>query len=148
MLLRILQLYRCYCCLVTKLCLTICDPMDCSPPGSSVHGISQARILEWVAIYSKFLPNPWIKPASAALVGSVFTTEPPGIDNTTIVIMILQSVGTLETWVKDSRLRVCIRIPKGHEWACDIKGLDCQEVYKENQSQITEILNAKFGIWT
>ena len=39
-----------YCCLVTKLCLTLCDPMDGSPPGSSVHGISQARILEWVAI--------------------------------------------------------------------------------------------------
>ena len=31
-------------------CLTLCDPMDCSPPESSVHGISQARILEWVAI--------------------------------------------------------------------------------------------------
>ena len=31
-------------------CLTLCDPMDCSQPGSSVHGISQARILEWVAI--------------------------------------------------------------------------------------------------
>ena len=31
-------------------CLTLCDPMDCSPPGSSVHGIPQARILEWVAI--------------------------------------------------------------------------------------------------
>ena len=31
-------------------CLTPCDPMDCSPPGSSVHGILQARILEWVAI--------------------------------------------------------------------------------------------------
>ena len=30
--------------------LTLCDPCDCSPPGSSVHGISQARILEWVAI--------------------------------------------------------------------------------------------------
>ena len=29
---------------------TLCDPMDCSPLGSSVHGISQARILEWVAI--------------------------------------------------------------------------------------------------
>ena len=29
------------------LCLTLCDPMDCSPPGSSVHGILQARILEW-----------------------------------------------------------------------------------------------------
>ena len=31
-------------------CLTLCDPMDSSPPGSSVHGIHQARILEWVAI--------------------------------------------------------------------------------------------------
>ena len=36
--------------LVTQLCLTLCDPMDCSPPGSSVHGILQSRILEWVAI--------------------------------------------------------------------------------------------------
>ena len=36
--------------LVAQLCLTLCDPMDCSPPGSSVHGILQARILEWVAI--------------------------------------------------------------------------------------------------
>ena len=33
-----------------QLCPTLCNPMDCSPPGSSVHGISQARILEWVAI--------------------------------------------------------------------------------------------------
>ena len=37
-------------CLVTQLCPTLYDPMDCSPPGSSVHGILQARILEWVAI--------------------------------------------------------------------------------------------------
>ena len=38
--------------LVTQSCLTLCDPMDCSPPGSSVHGILQARILEWSAIFS------------------------------------------------------------------------------------------------
>ena len=38
-------------CLVTQSCLTLCDPMDCSPPGSSM-GIIQARILEWVAISS------------------------------------------------------------------------------------------------
>ena len=38
--------------LVTQPCSTQCDPMDCSPPGSSVHGILQARILEWVAIFS------------------------------------------------------------------------------------------------
>ena len=35
---------------VTQSCLTLCDPIDCSPPGSSVHGILQVRILEWVAI--------------------------------------------------------------------------------------------------
>ena len=54
----------------------------CSPPGSSVHGISQARILEWVAItLSGDLPDPGIKPmslASPALAGRFFTTEPPG----------------------------------------------------------------------
>ena len=36
--------------LVTQSCLTLCDPLDCSPLGSSVHGILQARILGWVAI--------------------------------------------------------------------------------------------------
>ena len=36
-------------CSVTKSCLTLWDPVDCTPPGSSVHGICQARILEWVA---------------------------------------------------------------------------------------------------
>ena len=36
--------------LVTQSCPTLCDPMNCSPPGSSVHGIFRARILEWVAI--------------------------------------------------------------------------------------------------
>ena len=47
---------------VAQSCLTLCDPVDCSPPGSSVHGILQARILEWVAIsFSRgsFLPRYW-----------------------------------------------------------------------------------------
>ena len=39
-------------CSVTQLCPILCNPTDCSPPGSSVHGILQARILEWVAISS------------------------------------------------------------------------------------------------
>ena len=38
--------------LVTQSCLTLCDPVDCSPLGSSVRGIIQARILEWVAVLS------------------------------------------------------------------------------------------------
>ena len=50
----------CYC-LVAKLCLTLCNPMDCSPPNTAVHGVFQARILEWVAIsFSKFLLYPQI----------------------------------------------------------------------------------------
>ena len=40
------------CVSVTQLCPTLCDPMDCSPPGSSVHGTLHARILEWVTISS------------------------------------------------------------------------------------------------
>ena len=40
----------CHCCCLSHIPL-FCDPMDCSPPGSSVHGILQARILEWVAIF-------------------------------------------------------------------------------------------------
>ena len=44
------QPYRAVCMLVTQLCPTVCDPMDYSLPGSSVYGILQARILEWIAI--------------------------------------------------------------------------------------------------
>ena len=54
--------------LVTESCPTLCEPMDFSPPGSSVHGILQARILEWVAItISRDLPNPGTEPRSPAL---------------------------------------------------------------------------------
>ena len=53
--------------------------MECSPPGSSVHGIFQARILEWVAVsYSRDLPDKGIKPAPLSLAGGFLTTVPPG----------------------------------------------------------------------
>ena len=42
----------CCVCLVTQSCPTLCDPMDCSLPGSSIYGILQARILEWAATLS------------------------------------------------------------------------------------------------
>ena len=60
---------------VTQSCPTLSDPMDCSPPGSSIHGIFQARVLEWGAI--AFSASPGIKPASPALEGSFLTTGPP-----------------------------------------------------------------------
>ena len=66
---------------VTQLHLTLCDPIDCSPPGSSVHGIFQARILEWVAFPPpEDLPNPEMEPespVSPALAVRFSTTEPP-----------------------------------------------------------------------
>ena len=50
--------------LVTQSCLTLCDHMDYSLPGSSAHGILQARILEWVALLQGNLLNPGIEPGS------------------------------------------------------------------------------------
>ena len=56
----------------------LCNPMDCSLPGSSVHGVLQARILEWVAISSsEYLSDPGIKPTSLVSAGRFFTTELP-----------------------------------------------------------------------
>ena len=53
--------------------------MDCSPPGSSVHGILQARILVWVAIpFSSDLPNPGLKTRSPELQSDYLLSEPPG----------------------------------------------------------------------
>ena len=56
-------------------CLTLCDPMDCNLPGSSVHGIFQARILEWLPFPPPGdLPNPGIEPRSLTSAGGFFTT--------------------------------------------------------------------------
>ena len=66
-----------------------CDPMDCGPPGSSVHGIPQERILESVAMpSSRDLPDPRIEltsPVSPALAGRFFTTEPSGKPHDTVI---------------------------------------------------------------
>ena len=66
--------------LVSQLCLILCSPLvDYSPPGSSVHGILQARILEWVAIPSpEALPSPGIEHGSPALQADSLPSEAPG----------------------------------------------------------------------
>ena len=64
--------------LVAQSCLTLCDPMNCIPPGSPVHGLLQARILEWVAIPSPGgLPDPGAEPRSALQADSL-SSESPG----------------------------------------------------------------------
>ena len=47
---------------VAQSCSTLCDRVDCSPPGSSVHGILQARILEWVALLQGIFPTQGLNP--------------------------------------------------------------------------------------
>ena len=60
--------------LVVQSCPTLCDPMDCIPPGSSVHGILQARILEWVAIlFSKESFQPRDRTRVSYTAGRLFT---------------------------------------------------------------------------
>ena len=60
-------------------CLTLCDPMDCSPPGSSVPGIFQARILGWVAMpSSRGSSQPRDRTCSSCIAGGFLTTEPLG----------------------------------------------------------------------
>ena len=57
----------------------LCDPMDCSLPGSSLHGILQARVLEWVAIaFSRGSSRPRIEPESPEFQADALTSEPPG----------------------------------------------------------------------
>ena len=67
------------CMLVAQSCPTLCDPMDCSLPGSSVYRILQARIVEWFTFPSPgALPDPGIEPRSPALQADSSQSEPPG----------------------------------------------------------------------
>ena len=83
---------------VAKSCLTLCNPVNCnSLPGSSVHGIFQARILEWVASSSSrgsSRPRDWTCPS--CITGRFFTTEPPGIVN-------IDKAGLQSLWWEDVR---------------------------------------------
>ena len=78
--------------LVVQLYLTLCDPIDCSPPGSSIHGILQTRILEWVAIpFSRGSSRPrnWIQVTCFA--GRFFTSWATGV---CIILLVLTKVTT------------------------------------------------------
>ena len=66
------------CMCLAQLCPTLCDPMDCSLRGSSVHGIFQARVLEWLPIPSPGdLPDPGIELGFLALQADALPSKPP-----------------------------------------------------------------------
>ena len=92
-------------CLVTQLCLTLCDPMNCSPPGFSAHGDSQARILEWITIpSSRGSFQPWTEPRSLLCMCSL-PSEPSQKPKSTRVgsLSLLQGIFPTQRLNKDLR---------------------------------------------
>ena len=82
-----------YVCLVAQLCPTLGDPMDCSWPGSSVHGILQGRMLEWATIsFSRGSSQPRDRPGSPALQVDSLLSEPPGKPTNPITHIIIVSL--------------------------------------------------------
>ena len=63
---------------VVQSCPALCDPMDCSLLGSSVHGLLQARMLEWVAMPSRGFSDPGIEPRSPSLQADSLLSELAG----------------------------------------------------------------------
>ena len=90
---RIFSPFKEYCCCsMPRSCLTLCNRMDCSLPGTSVHGIYRARILELVAISSsRGSSQPKDQTHVAYITGRLFTTDPPGkpLRNITITLNLL-----------------------------------------------------------
>ena len=75
----VIVLYACIQAKLLQSCPTLCNPMDCSLTDSSIHGILQARRVEWVVRpSSRGSSDPQIKLTFSALAGGFFTSEPPG----------------------------------------------------------------------
>ena len=85
---------------VTQLCPTLCDPMDCSLPGSSVHGISQARVLEWVAIsFSRGPSRPRGRTKVSRIVGRRFTLWATREVTALITVVVVQLLSRVQLFV-------------------------------------------------
>ena len=96
--------------LAAQSCLTLCNPVDCSPPGFSAHGILQARILEWVAIsFSRDLLNPGIEPGSPELQADSLPSEPQGKPHFFFFIWIRKKNSTGSHYQKWLNWKTCPR---------------------------------------
>ena len=83
---------------VVQSCPTLCDPMDCSLPGSSLHRIFQARVLERVAVcISRGSSQPRDQTGSPALHADALPSEPPGKPTVMIIITLMTSILALRT---------------------------------------------------
>ena len=99
-------------------CLTLCDPLDCSPPGSSVHGILQARILEWVAMPSS-RGSSWPKNQTHDLLyllhqqADSLPLTPPGKPGHSVVNPFSFLAGLSEFWLLHSVFQGCPYLVSG-----------------------------------
>ena len=97
--------------LAAQSCLTVCHPMECNPPGSSVHGILQATIQEWVAIpFSRASSHPGIEPTSPALQADTLLTEPVKCK----IILLQKRRIDVVVQQDESQAYLCSRFPVKH----------------------------------
>ena len=112
-------------CSVSQLCLTLCDPMVCRPPGSSVHGILQARTLEGVVIsFAKrsSQPRDWNCISCVSCTeGGLFTAEPLGkpIKQLCAVLRCFSLVQFfMALWIIARQTPLSMRFPRQEYWSC------------------------------
>ena len=94
-----------------------CDPMDCSPPASSVQGILQARILEWLAVcYSRRSSQPWNPTQVSCMADRFFTSEPPGTLQVVKMVNFMSSVSchNQKHYLKSSHISPFDQAPISH----------------------------------
>ena len=107
-------MYTLSACLVSQLCLTLCDPLDCSPPGFSVHGIPQTRTLEGVAMpSSRGSPHPRDGPRVSCVscfAGRFFSTSTTWEAQTLLIVALHSCVSfsCTTTWSKTEKSKYCV----------------------------------------
>ena len=131
--------------LVVQSCLTLCDPMDCSPPASSVHGILQARILEWVIpIFG--IPFPVVIPF---LLGILLTQESnPGLPHCRQILYYLGHQASPRAWflltVFEANTVCQTWAPVKQPWPLPSEGLSC--LVTGTRKTATQCLDSVFSI--
>ena len=125
--------------LVTQSYPTLWDPMDCNPPGSSVHGILQARILEWVAFpFSRGSSQPRDQTWSPALQADSLPSEPPDKGVKLSIILKLSS-----------HFKACERLVKSKRRICKILHFSLRKSTKDssNRNRLMNNLNRVLHKW-
>ena len=122
-------------------CPTLCDPIDCSPPGSSVHGILQARTLEWVAI-SFLRGSSWPKDSTCYLLGVLYLQAGSLPLRASLVAQMVKHLPTIrETWVQSLGREV----PLEKKMAIHSSILACKIPWTEEPGRLQSVGSQRVG---